>query len=206
MKTITRPPFKPVVLKFAPATLAVVGAFTLCALPVTAQELAPATNSVTAQAGGTVSPTNQSTTALSPGVNEILRLADAGVSADVLVAYIDSAPALPQLTSHDIIALKKKNVPDEVVKMILTRGAAARQAATALRNEALINYVESRRAIAGGVDPESYDYFRMYYLQPRADAAANQRLYPYYGPYGRAYTYGPYGVPWSGRSAYRGFR
>ena len=204
MKNITNLQFKYVALK---TSALIAGALAVLSnSPVIAQDLKPATNSVAVQTGGTVGQTNQTATGVSQEMSDILRLADAGVSADVLVAYIETAPALPQLTSQDIIALKKRNVPDSVVKLLLTRGASARQAATAARNEALVNFVESRKAVGGGVDPESYDYFRTYYLQPRAAAAANERLYPYYGPYGRVYSYGNYGIPWSGRSAYRGFR
>jgi len=115
-----------------------------------------------------------------------------------------------QPTDQDVIALKKHNVSDDVVKLLLKRGAQARDTATQVRNEAILQAVESRRAVSGGIDPESHDYFRAYYLQPRAVAAANQRLYPYSGLYSvGGYAHGSafsYGVPLAARPVYRGYR
>ena len=164
----------------------------------------PSTNAVTAQ-----SHSNQSSaTSVSAGVSQILKMADAGVSTEVILAYVEASPVGPQPTDKDIIALKEHKVPDEVVKLLLKRSSVAREQAIQSKNEALLQIVESRRAVAGGVDPDSYDYFRAYHLQPRATAAANQRLYSSYGPYyPRAYNYGPvytYGAP--GRYGYPGYR
>jgi hypothetical protein len=173
----------------------------LCAVPAAAEEARPVNDSAAAEA---VSAASQSP-ALSPGVAEILKLADAGVSPDIVVTFVESFPSAPQLTGKDIIAMKEHNVPDEVVKLVLKRGASARVAATKARNEAILSVVESRRLASGGVDPESYDYFRAYYLQPRAMASANHRLYPHFGRYSpRGYPHrSGYG---NGVPVYRGFR
>jgi hypothetical protein len=152
--------------------------------------------------------TKPATDAASPGVAEILKMTDAGVNQDVIMAYIEASASAPQPTEKDVIAMKEHKVSDEVVKLLLKRGATARTESIKAKNEAVMNVMESRRQATGGVDPESYDYFRTYYLQPRALASANQRLYPYFGPYaGRGYAFGPvfnYGAPFAGRPVYRG--
>jgi len=157
--------------------------------------------------------TNQPSAAvISPGVAEVLKMADAGVSTEVIKTYVESSPVAAQPTDDDVIAMKKHNVGDDVVTLLLKRGAEARGKATAAKNEAVAQVLANRRAASGGFEPESYDYFRYYYLQPRALASANQRLYPYYSPYfSRPHGYGPvygygYGAPVSGRPYYRGLR
>jgi len=139
---------------------------------------------------------------LSHGVGEILKLADAGVSTEVIKSYVECSPIPYQPTDVDVIALKKHNVADEVVTLLLKRGAQVRAALTQARNDALARALTSRRMTAGGLDPESYDYFQHYYLQPRALASVYERLAPYSSPL-FTYTYGyAAGPPFSGGRAY----
>ena len=198
--------------KLSPALLSMVSAMALLWVAnASAQATEPVANAVAADVAKAASPSNPPpAVVLSSGITEILKLADAGVSTEVITTYIETSPLKLQPTEQDVIALKEHKVPDDVVKLLLKRGAQARDTATQARNEAIAQIVESRRAASGGIDPESHDYFRTYYLQPRAVAAANQRLYPYYGPYSvGGYAYGPaftYGFPLSARPAYRGYR
>jgi hypothetical protein len=176
------------------------------------EELTTANTVGATEPAKTVSPSNQPpATALSPGIAEILKMADAGVSPDVILTYVEASPSGPHPTDKDIIALKEHKVSDEVVKLLLKRSATARVETAKAKSEAVLQIMESRRAATGGLDPESYDYFRAYHLQPRTVAFANQRLYssgPYYPRaygYGPVYTYG--GVPGRyGHPAYRGYR
>jgi hypothetical protein len=178
--------------------------------PALAQEDSQRTNTVAGDAVKASSPaTNQPAAAtFSPGVIEILKMADAGVSAEVIKSYIESSPVAFAPTEDDVIALKKHNVGDEIATLLLKRGSEARVAAAEAKREAVARVLSSRQASSGGFDPESYDYFRYYYLQPRALAAAYQRLAPYYGPhFARPYGYGSaygFGAPYSGRSFYPG--
>ncbi len=129
---------------------------------------------------------------LSPGVGEILRMADAGVSTNVLKTYVETSAAAPQLTEADIIALKQHNVSDELVTCLLKRNAETRAATAQAKKGAAVGLVLNRRLASGGFDPDSYEYFQYYYLQPRAMASAYQRLAPYYyPPFSRAYGYRP---------------
>ena len=156
-----------------------------------------------ASTGAAPTPAAQSTatnqpSSLSSGVSEIVKMADAGVSADVIKVYVECSTTAYQLTDVDVVTLKKHNVPDEVVTLLLKRGAQARTAVAQARNEAVAHALSSRNMASGGLDPNSYDYFQYYYLQPRALASAYARLYPYYGYYPSfGYHYGPYSYPYS---------
>ncbi len=135
-----------------------------------------------------------SSTITSEGVADILKMADAGVSKGVITAYIENSDRAYKLTHEDIIALKKHNVDDEVVTLMLKRGAQIRAAVTQARNDALARALASRNMAGGGFDPEGYDYFQYHYLQPRALQSAYERLGPYYYYPPVPYAYGsPFG-------------
>lgn len=139
---------------------------------------------------------------LLPEVAGVIRLAEAGVSGEVITAYIEAAPVSGPLTEADIIALKQKSVGDDVTKLLLRRGAVARVAVVEARQAATAQAVAERRVAAGGFDPEGYDYFQYYHLQPRTMASVRERLYG--GPgarrYGWGYRYGTlYGPGFAGR-------
>jgi hypothetical protein len=110
-------------------------------------------------------------------------MTDAGVSTSVVMTYIECAPTTTALGEADVIALKQHKVPDEIVSVLLKQGAKARALAAERQHEALARVLANRNARYGGLDPESYDYFRYYHLHPRALASTYQRLYPYGGPY-----------------------
>jgi hypothetical protein len=144
--------------------------------------------------------------AITAGVSEILRLADAGISTEVIKTYIECSSTSLQPTDADIIALKQHHVADDVVTLLMKRGAQVRVVAEKTRNEAEIGAISASRMASGGLDPDSYDYFQYFYLQPRAQAAVNQRLSPYgYPSFPQAYGYSSFhgfGPSFSSRSAY----
>jgi hypothetical protein len=132
----------------------------------------------------------------SAGVDEILKMLQAGVSTNVIKAYIESSPVAYSLSAGDIIALKKRAVPDELTTAMVTRGGTLRTQASQSSNLNVLPRVYSRgNRSYGTLDPEGYDYFQYYYLYPRTLADANQRLYaPYRSSFGFApYPYGFYG-------------
>lgn len=148
----------------------------------TAKEAAPGAFSGRMQVA-----TNQPSSAQVPGsVNEVLKMADAGVSSDVIKAYVECTDFVKQLTAAEVIALKQRKVSDEIVTLMLKRGAETRAASIRVEKDNLTTRLDLRRRAAGGFDPEGYEYFQHYYLQPRALASAYQRLSPYYY---RPYTY-----------------
>ncbi len=135
----------------------------------------------------------------SAGVDEVLKMMQAGVTTDVIKTYIENAPIAYTLSANDIIALKGHAVPDELTTAMVKRGAALR----ALLNQARApNAVPPTFSIHNNrpynvFGPESYDYFQYYYLYPRTLADANQRFFApsssfsSFAPYG--YGYGYYG-------------
>ncbi len=128
--------------------------------------------------------TNQpAASAFSPAVSEVLKLADAGVSKEVMKAYAECSPSADPPTAAAIIAMKQHKVPDEIVTLMVRRGAQARIAVARAKQDAVARVLAARRRAAGGLDPESYEYFQHYYLQPRALASVYQRLSPYYYPW-----------------------
>lgn len=127
-----------------------------------------------------VAPTNPpAASQLSEGVLALIKMTDAGVSTDVLKTYVESSATALEPTHKDIIALAEHKVPDEVTTLLLKRGAQARVAAAKAKRDGLAQVQADRRMASGGLDPDSYEYFQYYYLQPRALAYAYDRLYPY---------------------------
>lgn len=132
---------------------------------------------------------------LSPLVREVIQMSEAGVSANVIQAYVEASESLEQLSAPDLMALKTHGIADDLVTGMVQRSAKARALDARQRADAVARLVAARNARSGGVDPESYDYFRLYYLQPRALATAYRRLGPYAYPVHPHGWYGRYGPP-----------
>jgi hypothetical protein len=133
----------------------------------------------------------------STGVDEILKMVQAGVSTEVIKTYIEDSPTAYNLTAADIIVLKAHAVPDELTTAMMKRGAALRmQIRQSLASNATPPPTAGSNRRYYRLDPESYDYFQYYYLYPRTLAAANQRFLsgsgfsPGFAPFGYGY-YGP---------------
>ncbi|MBE7500005.1 MAG: hypothetical protein HS113_06775 [Verrucomicrobiales bacterium] len=139
---------------------------------------------------------------LSPLVREVIQMSEAGVSANVIQAYVEASESLEQLSAPDLIALKTHGIADDLVTGMVQRSAKARALDARQKADAVARLVAARNARSGGVDPESYDYFRLYYLQPRALAAAYERLGPYARPVYAPGWYGRYGPPPTARYRY----
>jgi hypothetical protein len=171
----------------------------------------------TAQAGQSQNsePRAKTPTQYPASVDEILKMVQAGVSKDVMKAYIEAAQVAPHLSAADIVTLKEHSVPDELTVALMKRGAElaaqakpagvspeapARVTGTISLNE-LAAVLRSSQLNPGRLDPEGYDYFRYYYLFTRTIASANERIlssypaFPAYGPYSPGYA-----SPWNLRS------
>ena len=149
-------------------------------------------------------------------VDNLLKLLQSGVSKDVIRAYIETSAAVPQLSAADIVRLKERGLPDDLTLALMKRRVQLLAQATqanasnavptnvtgSVSLDALIAALQRRQVSGGGLDPEGYDYFRYYYLTPRAIASANEQIFssyralPGYGPYGFGYrlpgAFGPY--------------
>ncbi len=79
--------------------------------------VAPLGNAVAGPQAGTVQPV------FSPGVADVLKMLDAKVDPEVVKAYIKNSPTAYHPTAEDIVALKNRGVPDDVITAMLNRGA-----------------------------------------------------------------------------------
>ncbi len=146
---------------------------------------------------------------ISPAVSEILRMLDAGVSKEVVKAYLEGASVTSKPTPSDMILLKERGVPDDVTVALLKRSAQIPAVSPTQPSQGLSSGVSQVAPAANNgnspyLDPESYQYFQYYYLYPRSLAYAYDRLglYPwsYYPGYNgwhrpffpRQHVYGPY--------------
>jgi len=176
------------------------------AFAASAQPLAtPAAAAIPQSASTTPDSNRPPPTALSPIVSEVLKMAAADVATPVLKTYVECLPMVFQLTEADVIALKQNQVADEVVTLLLQRGAEIRAATFKARKDAAARTATAKPG-PGGLDPESYEYFQHYYLHSRTLATVSQSFSPYgYSAFGPAYGYGPafaYGAPYRSRAGY----
>jgi hypothetical protein len=148
----------------------------------------------------------------SSGVREILKMLDAGVSTEVVKAYVESAAISSKPTASDMILLKKRGVPDEITVALLKRSAGVSPPVQQGNSQPVPNVVVLPRAPANAagsayLDPESYEYFQYYYLYPRTLASAYDRLglYPWVSPWPYSAGYYPHG-PYFPGPGYYGFR
>ena len=81
----------------------------------------PASASAAPAAGQTPAPP-----AVSPAVSEVLRLAQSGVSEDVVTAYINNSPAPFNLSSDQILYVRDLGLSSQVITAMLNRDASLR--------------------------------------------------------------------------------
>lgn len=134
------------------------------------------------------------------GVQQVLKMVDAGVSKDVIKAYVETAPMVFKPSAEDLIKLKERGVPDDVTMAMLKRGSEQAQSTATQLASAVTANLRNRLYL----DPEGYDYFQYYYLYPRTLSSVYGRLGPYSGPYYSGY-YGGF-APYSPRYPYFGNR
>mgnify|MGYP000306630550 CR=1 FL=1 len=63
----------------------------------------------------------------SEGVDEILKLAAAGVGEEILLAFVETSPVAYRLSADEIIQLKDLGLPQTVIAAMLTRGSELRK-------------------------------------------------------------------------------
>ena len=164
----------------------------------TTTTFAPSARAVTAETPTTEAPPAAPTASMpetppaprfSPGVHEILKMLDAKVDTDVVKVYIKNSAVPYNPTASEIIALKKRGVPDEILTAMLQRGAE-------VRAMAVQSMPAGQAPVAAPYNPPNdpyaygaYDYGTPYYAG-----------YPYDYSYPYNYWYG-YGYPWWGFSS-----
>jgi hypothetical protein len=157
----------------------------------------PGTNDTMKSAVSGVNASEQSqpaTTQPPNSVQEVLKMMEAGVSKEVLKAYVENSRSDYIPTAQDLILLKQHGVPDDIATALVKRsGEVQAQKAQAAPNAAVpINLANIEQ------DPEGYGYFQRYYLFPRTLAYTYETLngsyapgfLGYYPPFGPGYGYG----------------
>src|SRR4051812_41711741 len=86
-------------------------------------------NAATAQAGQ-VSPKSHEAeipaNTFSAGINDIIKMVQAGISKELLKTYIENSPVPYNLSPADLIALKERGVADDITTALIKRGAVVR--------------------------------------------------------------------------------
>jgi hypothetical protein len=142
------------------------------------------------------SATLQPQVSFSPGIRDVLKMLDAKVDIEVVKAYVKNSQIAFNPTASDIIELKRRNVPDDVITSLMQRGAEVRAQLAQSASQM------PPPASAPQTPPYGYDYSATnpYYTNPAyPDYASAYPAYDYpYYDYGYPYAYGyGYSYPWS---------
>jgi len=121
--------------------------------------------------------------ALPKGIEEVVRMSEAGIAPEVLTRYIESSGTAYEPTGADLIAMKQRGVPDDVTIVMLAKSSAIRAEYEAARKKIAAPAIVRTLATDGQLDPESYEFFWYHYAYPRALAGSYQTLSPYAQPF-----------------------
>src|SRR6185436_4785016 len=105
--------------------LPVVTALALSAIAIAAQDSTSATTNSAASAPGTIAQkaTSQTAVQLSSGVPDVLKLSQANVSEDTIIAYVQaSGRSYDGMSASEIVYLHEQGVSDSVVNAMLNQG------------------------------------------------------------------------------------
>lgn len=130
----------------------------------------------------------------SPGMQDILKMLDAKVDTDVIKVYIRNSMVPYNPNASEIIALKQRGVPDEILTAVLQRGAEVRAQAVQAPSPAPPTQAAVAAPYNPPYDPYAYgypDYGGPYYAG-----------YPYDYGYPYNYWWYSYGYPWWGFSPF----
>lgn len=117
---------------------------------------------------------------VSPGIAEVLKMAEAGIAADVMKSYVEGSSTKYAITAGDVILMKEKGVPDEVTAAVLKRvNDDRKKIATMKRQPPVMPRIVQQLSTPGRLDPESYEFFLMHHLYPRTLSSSYSRLGQY---------------------------
>ncbi len=128
----------------------------------------------------------------SPGIRDVLKLADAKVDTDVIKTYVRNSTVAYNPSATEIIALKEHGLSGDVITALLQRGGELRAGAarSGQANAALAVQPEYPSAVAPYAATPAYGYGYDYANQP-VYAPGYACDYPVY-----SYTYPGYGCAW----------
>ncbi|HTL59659.1 MAG TPA: hypothetical protein VL361_28570 [Candidatus Limnocylindrales bacterium] len=142
--------------------------------------------------------TEHSVPKYSAGVQDVLQMLDAKVDLGVIKEYIKNSTIGYDLNAEEIVALKKRGVPDEIVTGLLQRGAEVRAQVATSASTARPPY-NTQAPYA----PNAQAPYGPYYGYDYGDYNPNYSsayVYPYDYSYGYPYNYWwySYSYPWWG--------
>lgn len=138
----------------------------------------------------------QPTEGLSSTVRDILKLSDARVSSEIIVAFIDRSRSGYMPTPTDLIALKEHNVPDEVTSALMKRGAEIEAQTVRIKSDPAAPTIVRQLSSGSYIDPDSYEFFYLHYAYPRALSYSYRTLAPFDPRYGQRVVHAPYRTPY----------
>jgi len=139
----------------------------------------------------------------SPSAQEIVNMLEAKVDPEVIKAYIKNSPVPYNLSAAEIIDLKTRGVPDDMLAAMLQRGAEIRAHAVASSQPGPVT-TPAPYPMTSQYQYPQYQYPQYQYPQyPEANydyGTSYYAGYPYYYPYYYPYSYYwyNYGYPWYG--------
>jgi hypothetical protein len=155
--------------------------------------VAGAQNSVPNQASATPAP------ALPSGVSEVMKMFKGGISADIMVSYINNSPLSFYLSADNLIALQQEGLPTPVLMAMMRRyGELQRQTGVAAGAPAQVQAQAAAPQYAGApVQAPAQAPAPQYYSYAPAPPPVSYPYvaapsYPAYGPY----YYDPVYYPW----------
>lgn len=117
---------------------------------------------------------------VSPGIAEILKMAEAGIAADVMKSFVEGSSVKYSITANDVIVMKERGVADEVTAAVLQRvNEERKKTASIKRQPPVMPRIVQQFSTPGRLDPESYEFFLMHHLYPRTLSSSYSRLAPY---------------------------
>jgi hypothetical protein len=131
-------------------------------------------------------------------VQDVIKMLEAGVSKEVVKAYIENSPPFA-LTADGVIALKKHSVPDDLATALVKRMVDLRAGHVSPDGSGSHVFAAGesgagRPQNARRFDPESYEFWWYHYAYPRALSYANERLYASFYP-SQIFRPVPFGFP-----------
>jgi hypothetical protein len=193
--------------QLSPRTLRAMAAVTvlaLSAMTVVAQDSTPSKPTPAAGVTSTAAPKSASQTVpqLSYGVPEVLKLSDAKINEDTIIAYIqNSGTSYGGMNAAEVVYLHEQGVSDRVVSTMLNQRRQLTEAAAQTTTQSATVAPAATAPAYAAVPQSSQAYVQppvtyvqpspvsSVYVIPESPRYVNYGYYPSYGYYGYGYSY-----------------
>lgn len=139
---------------------------------------APTTPAATNAPAAAKAPAPEKPKTSAEGIADVLKMAEAGVSKDVLKGFIEKSGIPYRPTPVEIITMKKRGVPDAVITAVMDAGdkVQKQRVAAAAEARAAAGVPGERLSVYGAMDPESQEFWWYHYGYPRSLASSSRVL------------------------------